>query len=323
MDGVLDPVRDARNPLALRSAPPPGYPLRGARFFVDHDKRYGWWPYLRRHPSLRVLAQQPTMKRFGKWDGTFSGARASRYLSRSYLDDPHGIPAIGTMRLHHRTVCSHWSDTAGDEAFFARWIRDLARGVGNFRTIIFLEQDALITVPCLDREGIDRRLREVSDAIGVLSKLPHALVYVDAGAGDALPADYAARLLQRVGVDRIQGFFLNSDHFDWTSREIAYGQQIARLTGTHFIVSTHANGRGPLYRSDPRHQGVEDICNPRGRGLGPLPTTDLHYRWLDAFYWIGNPARSGGACGHRDPKVGDFAPRWAEQLVRLAVHHVR
>ena len=60
-------------------------------------------------------------------------------------------------------------------------------------------------------------------------------------------AKTTARWLCQAGVKQAQGFFLNATHFDWTSREIYYGQQISKqLGGVHFVVDTHGGGRGPL-----------------------------------------------------------------------------
>ena len=64
---------------------------------------------------------------------------------------------------------------------------------------------------------VARRIDEVRTAIGSLAPLPHAVVYVDAGAADAHNPRYIARLLRRVGVGRIQGFFTNATHQDWTA----------------------------------------------------------------------------------------------------------
>ena len=86
--------------------------------------------------------------------------------------------------------------------------------------MLFYEIDALNTTKCLSRIGLRRRIDEVRTAIGMLGVLPRAVVYVDAGAGDAHNGRYIARLLRRVGVARIQGFFTNSTHQDWTRREI-------------------------------------------------------------------------------------------------------
>jgi len=120
---------------------------------------------------------------------------------------------------------------------------------------------------------------------------------------DAVPARVTARLLRRAGVGEIQGFFVNSTHFDWTSKEIACGEKISRLTGgKHFVINTADNGQGPLRTRDPAKQGAEVLCDPPGRGLGPLPTADTGYPNVDAFAWIANPGVSGGGCRPGAPR---------------------
>src|SRR6202012_5544539 len=122
-----------------------------------------------------------------------------------------------------------------------------ARGVGDGHAVIFLEPDGVITTPCLSHHGVATRLAELKYAVGQLAALPNAVAYVDGGAADALPYARTANLLNRIRVERIQGFFLNSPHFAWTGNEVAYGNKISPLVGgKHFVVSTAANGKGPL-----------------------------------------------------------------------------
>ena len=105
----------------------------------------------------------------------------------------------------------------------------------------------------------------------MLAGLPRAVVYVDAGSGVAHTPRYIARLLRRVQVGRIQGFFTNSTHQNWTSREIRYGRELVRLLGgtPHFVVNTSGNGRGPLVPKSRVRFGNSFRCNAPGRGLGP------------------------------------------------------
>src|SRR6202011_4694503 len=118
--------------------------------------------------------------------------------------------------------------------------------------------------------------------IDKLTQQPRVVVYLDAGAADALPAATMARMLRQAGVSKIQGFFLNATHFDWTSREIRYGRAISRMTGgKHFVVNTAVNGRGPLVPRNRVREGNEVLCNPPGRGLGPLPTWHTGYDKVD------------------------------------------
>jgi endoglucanase len=88
--------------------------------------------------------------------------------------------------------------------------------------------------------------------------------------------------------------------------------------GKHFVVSTSANGRGPLVPSSRVRYGNEILCNPPRRGLGPKPTFRTGYRNVDAFAWIGNPGKSGGACRPGAPSTGVFWPALALSLVRHA-----
>jgi Glycosyl hydrolases family 6 len=190
---------------------------------------------------------------------------------------------------------------------------------------LFLEMDSLITMPCLTPHGQAVREAELRYAINTLvANCPHLVIYLDAGAADALRARDAARFLRASGVAKIQGFFLNSTHFDWTSNEIRYGNQIARMTrDKHFVVNTAVNGQGPLRPRDIARQGNEVLCNPPGRGLGPLPTAHTGYRDVDMFAWIGNPGESGGSCVAGAPPTGVYWPDYAAMLVQDADFTVR
>jgi endoglucanase len=185
--------------------------------------------------------------------------------------------------------------------------------------------DSVITTPCLSRHGLAVRIQELSDAIDVLTaNCPRLVIYLDAGAADALRARDAARVLNRAGIAKIQGFFLNSTHFDWTSREIRYGEAVSRMTGgKHFVINTGENGRGPLAPPNIVQDGNEVLCNPPGRGLGPKPTTHTGYANVDAFAWMSNPGESGGLCGTGAPPTGGYWPAYGLTLVRNADFHVR
>jgi endoglucanase len=230
---------------------------------------------------------------------------------------------ISTYRLVNGH-CGHWSDPPAEQSAYHAWITSLAEGIGAHRAVLFLEMDSLITAGCLSKPGVAVRMGELHDAIDVLSNDPHLVTYLDAGAADALPAREAASLLRRAGVGQIRGFFLNSTHFDWTKKEIAYGEKISRLTGgKHFVINTAENGQGPLRPPHPARQGNEVLCDPPGRGLGPLPTASTGYRNVDAFAWIANPGVSGGPCRPGAPPSGVFWPELALQLVRHEDFRVR
>jgi len=333
-DDTISTTRDPLDPLGVSPAPTNGNPLQGARFFVDEE-----WGLANqvadslkhKDPAtaakLRVIADQPETKRFGSWTPNPKHEIAT-FLQRAQATDPGAIPLISTYRLKH-LQCGHVSDSAAEVAAYKRWYEEFAQGIGNHPVVLFYEIDALITAPCLSHAGLKVRIDEVRSAIATLSTLPHAVVYVDAGAGDAHDKGFMARMLRWVGVNRIQGFFTNSTHQDWTSREIRYASWLVkRLGGTpHYVINTAANGKGPLIPRSRVRSGNSVRCNAPGRGLGPRPTSDVppQYRNLDGFFWIGNPGRSAGRCvrSANAPPTGAFWLDYALELIRNADFRIR
>jgi endoglucanase len=324
-----DPITapDPQNPLGLTMSPFANNPLAGAGFFVD--RRSPSAQAARHNPALDVIAREPGTARFGKFS---FGANhvpdiqtaVSRYLARANVESPSSIPLLATYRILDGH-CGHWAAPPAEQADYHNFIQGFASGIGSYRAVLFLEMDSLITMPCLTQHGKAVREAELRDAISVLqANCPHLVIYLDAGAADALSARDAARYLRASGMATIQGFFLNSTHFDWTSREIQYGEQISRMTGgKHFVINTGDNGRGPLRPGDVVHQGNEVLCNPPGRGLGPLPTANTGYRNVDMFAWTTNPGESGGSCVAGAPPTGVYWPAYGLMLVRNADFNVR
>ena len=329
---ACDPLtaRDAVNPLGLPTLPPVSDPLRGAGFFVDgiHGAAAKVAAALRATDLvdaklLAKIALEPNTTRFGKWNGAYPGSAVRTFLSRVATEEPGDVPMLSTYRIV-AGHCGRASDTPAEAAAYHAWITSFAEGIGNSSAVLFLEMDSLITEACLSKHGLDVRLAELRDAVGALSGDPHLVVYLDAGAADALPARVAARLLREAGVAQVRGFFLNSTHFDWTRKEIAYGDRISRLLGgVHFVVNTAENGAGPLVPRNRAKQGNEVLCNPPGRGLGPRPTSNTGFRLVDAFAWIANPGVSGGPCRPGAPTTGRFWPALALDLARHADFAVR
>jgi endoglucanase len=323
-----DPVtpRDPSNPLALPPAPTGGNPLAGASFFVDPESEAAH--AAESIPAIGVIGRQPGTARFGKFSFGKNGVpdiqtAVSRYLTRAAVTSPGSVPLLATYRILHG-LCGHASDSPGDAASYHDFIQGFASGIGSYRAVLFLEMDSLITMPCLSHHGQAVREHELLDAINILTAdCPHLVVYLDAGAADALHARDAARFLRASGVAQIQGFFLNATHFDWTRNEIRYGRQISRLLGgKHFVVNTGENGLGPQRPHDIVHQGLEVLCNPRA-GLGPLPTTTTGYNNVDMFAWTSNPGESGGSCVAGAPPTGQYWPGYAKSLVQNANFKVR
>jgi endoglucanase len=317
---------DPQDPLGLTMSPLASNPLAGATFFVDPQSEPAH--AARQNRALDVIAREPGTARFGKFSFGKNGVpdiqtAVSRYLARAAVQSPGSIPLLATYRILDGH-CGHWAAPPTEQASYHNFIQGFASGIGSYRAVLFLEMDSLITMPCLTQHGKAVREAELRDAISVLqANCPHLVIYLDAGAADALSARDAARYLRASGVASIQGFFLNSTHFDWTSHEIRYGEQISRMTGgKHFVVNTGENGIGPQRPPDIVHQGMEVLCNPRA-GLGPLPSTSTGYSNVDMFAWTSNPGESGGSCVAGAPPTGAYWPAYALMLVRNADFNVR
>ncbi len=305
------------------SAPPAGgNPLTGKRFFVDDQSEPA--RATARYPPLSMIAREPGVARYGSFTRPGVAMAVAHYLARAAVQEPGTVPMLATYRIVDGH-CGHWADPPDAQASYRHFVERFARGIGGYRAVLFLEMDSLITVGCLSPHGVAIRMHELHVAINILTAhCPRLVVYLDAGAADAVRARRTARLLRRAGVAKIQGFFTNSTHFDWTRKEIRYGEAISRMTGgKHFVVNTGTNGRGPLRPPDVVRQGNEVLCNPPGRGLGPKPTTQTGFRNVDAFEWTTNPGESDGRCGAGAPRTGDYWPAYALMLVRNADFRVR
>jgi endoglucanase len=250
----------------------------------------------------------------------------AHYLENADLVQPGSTVMFSSYNLVHGPCGS--TTTPDVVARYQNFMDEMARGIGNFHVIYFLEFDSLITSPCLTPSQLQVRLAELRYAVNALERDPHVVVYLDAGAADAVPAGRIAQMLDQAGVHQAQGFFLNSTHFDWTQTELNYGQRISRmLGGVHFVINTGENGRGPLAPRSRVRSGNEVLCNPAGRGLGPLSVsngvaTQTGYPNADGFLWFSNPGGSGGQCVPGAPPSGQFWPAYAVMLARNWVNRV-
>ncbi|HWF72017.1 MAG TPA: glycoside hydrolase family 6 protein [Solirubrobacteraceae bacterium] len=309
------------NPLAIKPAPPATDPLVGAQWFVDRNddaqRQLRAW---RRSGQtveanlLAKLADEPQTVHFGFQSHPIT-ASVRYYLRRVRRGT---VATFSTYDIPH-LGCTHTSDTPAQAGAVRAWMKGFARGIGKHRIVVFLEEDALITIGCLSHSGLAVRMSELEYATRVLGALPHTVTYLDAGAADGDPSPgRMASLLRRAGIRHIRGFFLNASHYDWTSNELRYGDRVAKILHTHFVVSTTSNGRGPLRPHNRGKNGNEILCNPPGRGLGPRPTTTTNDPYADAFMWIGIPGRSNGQCHPGDPPGATWFPAYALALARNA-----
>ena len=299
-------------------------PLRGLRWYVDPlEPAYrSYRTYLKRgRPQKAALmwkvASEPRFHWFGRWDRPVR-KRVRNYLRCAAAVQPGTVPLMVVMR-HQGKSCGG-GYTAGGPAEDRRaraWYRNFARAVGGARVVIGFEPDSLGTLECLAPRRRGARLKLLRYGVNVLSRLPRATIYLEAGASDWERARRTAKQLHFIGINKVRGFMLNVTHHDWTSANIRHGLAISRrVGGKHFIVNTSFNGRGPIHiRVGHRRRNM--WCNPTSRGLGPAPTTATGHPLVDAYMWVNRPGYSAGACNGGPTPVGAWWPERALMYARF------
>jgi hypothetical protein len=267
--------------------------------------------------QLSTIAGQPEAQRISSysWGGTPSGIfkQTQKILCGNVTADPGSIPIFNTYFLHPVLGgCPTPRQVRAYRPLFDRRIDAMAQAVGRHPAVFLLELDAIGSSSCVTKMGAmpawEAALRYEMNA---MQSLPHTVVYVEGGYSDSNSIGYTARILNAIGVNRIRGFFTNDTHEAWTINEVRWASAIAKRThGAHFIVDTADNGTGPLRNHNRVKNGNEDLCNPPGRGLGPLTTTLTGFASADAFMWTHPPGNSSGCGG--GPSGGVFWPARAE-----------
>lgn len=315
--------------LGIDTHTPLGHPLPS---FTDSESWATFSQYVaRRLPGLssvvrykvemlEKIAFEPETQRISAYSegGSPKGiyGQTVKLFCHNFTADPGAIPIVNTYFLHGTL---HGCPTpAAINAYrpkFKRQIDEIARATGNRPVVWLLELDYLGSSSCIAHHGSLPGWESLMRfEVQKLAGLPHAVTYIEAGYSDSNSPRYTARALNRSDLRLTQGFYTNDTHLQWTTNEIGWGEKVSRLThGAHFIVSTSQNGRGPKLNRHRVTQGVEDLCNPPGRGLGPKPTTDPGFPNVDAFLWAIVPGNSSGCGG--GPHGGVF---WAARAVGLA-----
>jgi hypothetical protein len=282
-----------------------------------HDKLVANPSLARQVADLSKIASQPEAQRISvySWGGTPSGIfkQTQKVLCDNMTADPGTIPIFNTYFLHPVLGgCPTPKQVRDYMPLFDRRINAMAQAVGRHPAVVLLELDAIGSSSCVAKMGAmpewEAALRYEMKA---MQALPHTVVYVEGGYSDSNSVGYTAKILNAIGVNTIRGFFTNDTHEAWTSNEAHWATAVALKThGAHFIVDTADNGTGPLLNHNRVHNGNEDLCNPPGRGLGPLTTTNTGYAYADAWMWTHPPGNSSGCGG--GPPGGVFWPARAE-----------
>jgi endoglucanase len=287
-------------------------PFAGRRLYVDPNstaKRQA--DTLRRsRPQdaalLDRIAGQPVARWLGGWVGNIQREVNNAV---STMTSSGALPVFVAYNIPNRDCGSYSAGGANGAAAYRTWISDFAKGIAGRSAIVILEPDALPGMDCLPPQGRDERIALMRGAVQSL-KAQAASVYIDAGNARWQSAPVMAARLQQAGIAMADGFSLNVSNFQATATNVAYGEQVSRLTaGKHFVIDTSRNG---IPGTDP-----SQWCNPRGRALGVVPTTNTGHPLIDAYLWVKQPGESDGTC-NGGPQAGSWWTAYALELSRLA-----
>jgi hypothetical protein len=270
--------------------------------------------------QLSVIASQPEAQRFSIYsEGGGPGAifgQVQKIFCSNIKADPGSIPIFNTYFMHPALGgCPTTGEINAAGPEFRRRVDEMTAGIARRPAVALLELDAIGSSSCIASHGsMSAWEADLRYEINAVQGLPHTVVYVEAGYSDSNSPRYTARILNAIGVRKIRGFFTNDTHQNWTINEVRWAQKISAMTGgAHFIVNTADNGHGPKVNRNKVRFGSNDLCNPPGRALGPLGTTDTGFNHADAFMWTHPPGNSSGCGG--GPPGGVF---WPARAVGLA-----
>lgn len=284
-------------------------PLNGSAFYRDPNSpaanQAKIWRNSRPADAMQMdkIAAQPKAIWMGNWTPN-SQQTASDLVNRATAANT--VAAIVAYNIPGRDCGSFSAGGAASHADYRTWIDGLAAGIGNKKTVVILEPDAIPLWDCLDAQGKQARIDSLKYAIDKLKTNSASLVYVDIGHSHWLSAKEAANRLQQVDITNADGFSLNVSNFNTTEDETKYGTQLSQLLGgKHFVIDTSRNGLG----------SNGQWCNPDGRALGEAPSTNTRSGLVDAYMWIKGPGESDGTC-NGGPSAGTWWPTYALGLAQ-------
>jgi endoglucanase len=255
---------------------------------------------------MQKIASQPETQWFGNWNSNV--ANDAKQMTDT-ITASGALPVYIAYNIPQRDCGGYSAGGSGSADAYKQWIRSFASGIGNRKSVVILEPDALASMDCLSSGDQQTRLSLLADAVTVLSG-QGVSVYLDAGHPGWKTATDIAQRLKQAGIGQAQGFALNVSNFMTTADTVAYGSEIAQLVSNkHFIIDVSRNGLGPT--------ADRQWCNPPGRALGVKPTTNTGNSLVDAFIWAKDPGGSDGQC-NGGPAAGIFWPEYALGLASRA-----
>ncbi|GHJ06924.1 MULTISPECIES: glycoside hydrolase family 6 protein [Micromonospora] len=160
----------------------------------------------------------------------------------------NSVPVLVAYNIPFRDCVQYAAGGARNTAEYLAWIDAFAAGIGGRRAVVLLEPDSLGIIPfhtdlwgeqewCRPTDAAGNpppgassaeHFAALTGAVDRLTRQPHVSLYLDGTHSDWLGVDESAYRLVKAGVQRTQGFFLNSENFQPTEHERKYGTWISQ-----------------------------------------------------------------------------------------------
>lgn len=285
--------------------------IKTTGLFVDKESQASEWvkanPNDERAKKIKEkIADIPSAKWYGGWNDD----EVDSYVTAAAKDKK--LPMIVAYNIPLRDCGQYSAGGAGSADEYKKWIRKIAKGIGNRPAVVILEPDALIHLDCLSNEDRQTRFNLLKDATEVLKELaPAVWTYIDGGDGKWKSPEDMAGWLKEAGVANTRGVSLNVSNYNKTEDVEQYGKKLTEILKTkyniksHLVIDTSRNGNG----------SNGQWCNPDGRKLGKKPSIQST-SIIDSYLWIKSPGESDGDCGiGKGTKAGEFKPELAVSLI--------
>lgn len=199
--------------------------------------------------------------------------------------------------------------TSGDA--YRNWLSSVADAVVG-PVVVIVEPDAIANLAhnCVTGDRAKERANLLAEAVKTFKHQKLVLgVYLDAANPGWFPNQTALiAALRQSGVQASDGVSVNVSNFFDTATVTQWSEKLVGALNSArakygVIIDTSRNGNGA-------YTGDQEWCNPPGRALGDVPTTDTGNAAIHAYAWVKVPGDSDGTC-RNGPPAGTFWPEYA------------
>jgi endoglucanase len=203
----------------------------------------------RRYADAARIAQMASVP-MSAWFGSETPEQV-RQNARAHLAKADAQGAVAVMSVYDipfRDCSSYSAGGAKDAAAYRAWIDALASAIGRHKAVILLETDALGKIPWIttwygEEEGCrptgedgkpapeadpETRFALFNYAVDRFEALPNVSVYLDGTHSRWLDVAEVTIRLDKAGVRKAQGFFLNVSGYQPTDENVIYGTWVSQ-----------------------------------------------------------------------------------------------